>query len=147
MFNAVPDQDGTRSEVFVVLNLDKREVIIGGTDYAGEIKKSILTVMTYVLPPKNVLPMHCSANYGKDENDLAGLLTRTTTRESVNQKPAQLNCWAGFCVPTKTCKVQEGTGGNLIDPLAFCQTCQLPDGLTHSDSFKVSGPVISRLTV
>ena len=71
MFNAVPDQDGTRSDVFVVLNFDKREVIIGGTDYAGEIKKSILTVMTYVLPPKKVLPMHCSANYGKDENDLA----------------------------------------------------------------------------
>ncbi len=71
LFNAVPDQDGTRSEVFVVLNFDKREVIIGGTDYAGEIKKSILTVMTYLLPPQNVLPMHCSANYGADENDLA----------------------------------------------------------------------------
>ena len=71
MFHAVPEQDGTRSEVVVVLNFDKREVIIGGTDYAGEIKKSILTVMTYLLPPKNVLPMHCSANYGKDENDLA----------------------------------------------------------------------------
>ena len=71
MFNAVPEQDGTRSEVFVVLNFDKREVIIGGTDYAGEIKKSILTVMTYLLPPKNVLPMHCSANFGEDENDLA----------------------------------------------------------------------------
>ncbi len=71
LFNAVPEQDGTRSEVFVVLNFKSREVIIGGTDYAGEIKKSILTVMTYLLPPKNVLPMHCSANYGADENDLA----------------------------------------------------------------------------
>jgi phosphoenolpyruvate carboxykinase (ATP) len=71
LFNAVPEEDGTRSEVFVVLNFDRREVIIGGTDYAGEIKKSILTVMTYLLPPKNVLPMHCSANYGRDEEDLA----------------------------------------------------------------------------
>ena len=71
LFNAVPEQDGTRSEVFVVLNFKTREVIIGGTDYAGEIKKSILAVMTYLLPPKNVLPMHCSANYGADENDLA----------------------------------------------------------------------------
>jgi len=71
LFYAVPEQDGTRSEVFVVLNFKTREVIIGGTDYAGEIKKSILAVMTYLLPPKNVLPMHCSANYGADENDLA----------------------------------------------------------------------------
>ena len=71
LFHAVPDQDGTRSEVFVVINFDQREVIIGGTDYAGEIKKSIFGVMTYLLPPKDVLPMHCSANYGKDENDLA----------------------------------------------------------------------------
>ncbi|TDI38670.1 MAG: phosphoenolpyruvate carboxykinase (ATP) [Acidobacteria bacterium] len=71
LFHAVPEQDGTRSEVFVVLNFKTREVIIGGTDYAGEIKKSILAVMTYLLPPKNVLPMHCSANYGADENDLA----------------------------------------------------------------------------
>ena len=71
LFHAIPEEDGTRSEVFVVLNFERKEVLIGGTDYAGEIKKSILTVMTYLLPPRNVLPMHCSANYGKDEHDLA----------------------------------------------------------------------------
>jgi phosphoenolpyruvate carboxykinase (ATP) len=70
-FHAIPEEDGTRSEVFIVLNFDRREVIIGGTDYAGEIKKSIFSVMTYLLPPRGVLPMHCSANYGTDEHDLA----------------------------------------------------------------------------
>jgi phosphoenolpyruvate carboxykinase (ATP) len=71
MFHAIPEEDGTRSEVFIALNFARKEVIIGGTDYAGEIKKSIFTVMTYLMPPRGVLPMHCSANYGIDENDLA----------------------------------------------------------------------------
>ncbi len=71
LFQAVPAEDGTRSEVFVVLNFERREVIIGGTDYAGEIKKSIFAVLTYLLPAQGILPMHCSANYGIDENDLA----------------------------------------------------------------------------
>ena len=70
-FKAIPDEDGTVSEVFVIINFDKREVLIGGTEYAGEIKKSILAVMTYLMPAQNVLPMHCSANYGKDRDDLA----------------------------------------------------------------------------
>ncbi|GIW39804.1 MAG: phosphoenolpyruvate carboxykinase [ATP] 2 [Candidatus Binatia bacterium] len=68
---AVPAEDGTRSEVFVVVHFGRREVLIGGTGYAGEMKKSMLTVMSFLLPPRGVLPMHCSANYGKDENDVA----------------------------------------------------------------------------
>jgi len=63
-FQAIPDIDGTRSEVFVILNFKRRMAIIGGTQYAGEIKKSIFTVMNYLLPFKGVMPMHCSANYG-----------------------------------------------------------------------------------
>jgi phosphoenolpyruvate carboxykinase (ATP) len=70
-FHAVPELDGTRSEAFILLNFGKREVIIGGTEYAGEIKKSIFTVMNYLLPPKGVLSLHCSANYGKTEEDVA----------------------------------------------------------------------------
>ena len=70
-FSANPEENGTHSEVFVLLHFGRREVLIGGTAYAGEIKKSLLTVMTYLLPPQGVLPMHCSANYGKDEQDVA----------------------------------------------------------------------------
>lgn len=70
-FQASPEIDGTRSEAFVQLHFGRREVIIGGTAYAGEIKKSMFTVATYLLPLQGVLPMHCSANYGTDENDVA----------------------------------------------------------------------------
>jgi phosphoenolpyruvate carboxykinase (ATP) len=63
---ADPKQDGTRSETFIVVNLAERIVLIGGTSYAGEIKKSIFTVMNYLMPFANTLPMHCSANIGKD---------------------------------------------------------------------------------
>ncbi|KKM09471.1 phosphoenolpyruvate carboxykinase [Clostridiales bacterium PH28_bin88] len=63
-FRANPETDGTRSEAFVILNFEKRLVIIGGTHYAGEMKKSVFTVMNYLLPHQNVFPMHCSANMG-----------------------------------------------------------------------------------
>jgi phosphoenolpyruvate carboxykinase (ATP) len=65
-FKADPERDGTRSEVFVVLNFAKRTVLIGGSSYAGEIKKSIFTTLNYLLPLKGVLGMHCSANIGAD---------------------------------------------------------------------------------
>ncbi|MFZ7113314.1 MAG: phosphoenolpyruvate carboxykinase (ATP) [Desulfatiglandales bacterium] len=63
-FNAVPELDGTSSEAFVLLHLGKKLVLIGGTSYAGEIKKSVFTIMNYILPHKSVLSMHCSANLG-----------------------------------------------------------------------------------
>ena len=61
---ADPRIHGTNSEVFILLNLAKRLVLIGGTSYAGEIKKSVFAVMNYLLPLRRVLPMHCSANIG-----------------------------------------------------------------------------------
>jgi phosphoenolpyruvate carboxykinase (ATP) len=64
-FLAVPDRDGTRSEAFVVLDFTKKIVLIGGTKYAGEIKKSIFTVLNFLLPLRGVFPMHCSANVGQ----------------------------------------------------------------------------------
>jgi phosphoenolpyruvate carboxykinase (ATP) len=63
-FHAVPELDGTRSEVFVVIHFGHRLVLIGGTQYAGEIKKSVFTVLNYLLPQQHVLSMHCSANIG-----------------------------------------------------------------------------------
>src|SRR5918999_210678 len=63
---ADPDEDGTRSETFVVLHATRSEVLIGGTYYAGEIKKSIFTLMNDRLPLEGVFPMHCSANVDDD---------------------------------------------------------------------------------
>ena len=63
-FKADPHADGTRSETFIVISFEKRVVLIGGTEYAGEMKKSIFSVLNYLLPLKGVLPMHCSANVG-----------------------------------------------------------------------------------
>ena len=63
-FKADPSRHGTRSEVAIVLNMASREILICGTSYGGENKKSIFTVLNYLLPRQNVLSMHCSANIG-----------------------------------------------------------------------------------
>ncbi len=63
-FNASPELVGTNSEVFIVVNFSKRMVIIGGTSYAGEIKKSVFTFLNLLLPKQHILSMHCSANVG-----------------------------------------------------------------------------------
>jgi phosphoenolpyruvate carboxykinase (ATP) len=65
-FQADPSKHGTRSEAFIALDFGQRLILIGGTRYAGELKKSIFTVMNYLLPQADVLPMHCSANVGRD---------------------------------------------------------------------------------
>jgi phosphoenolpyruvate carboxykinase (ATP) len=65
-FETVPELDGTRSEVFVGMNLGRKLVIICGTQYAGDSKKAIFSALNYLLPFRHVLPMHCSANYGTD---------------------------------------------------------------------------------
>lgn len=63
-FCCEPEIDGTASEVCIVLHLARGQVLIGGTAYAGEIKKSVFTVLNYLLPDRGVLPMHCAANVG-----------------------------------------------------------------------------------
>ena len=68
---ADPDVHATTSSTFIVLSLAEKLVLIGGTAYAGEIKKSIFTVMNYLLPSQGVLSMHCSANYGSSRDDVA----------------------------------------------------------------------------
>jgi phosphoenolpyruvate carboxykinase (ATP) len=64
-FQANPAEDGTNSETCIVLNFKRRMVLICGTQYAGEMKKSAFTIMNYLLPERGVFPMHCSANSGK----------------------------------------------------------------------------------
>jgi phosphoenolpyruvate carboxykinase (ATP) len=63
-FQADPERHGTRTGTFIVINFAKKVVLIGGTRYAGEMKKSIFTALNYILPGQGVLPMHCSANVG-----------------------------------------------------------------------------------
>ena len=68
---AEPEQDGTNSQTFILVDFGRRLVLIGGTEYAGEIKKSIFTAMNYFMPQQGVMSMHCSANFGKDRDDVA----------------------------------------------------------------------------
>src|SRR5450756_1285918 len=63
-FQADPARHGTRTGTFIVLNLAERVILIGGTRYAGELKKAMFTVMNYYMPKQGVLSMHCSANIG-----------------------------------------------------------------------------------
>jgi phosphoenolpyruvate carboxykinase (ATP) len=64
--HADPGRDGTNSEAFIIISFEKKIILIGGTHYAGEIKKSVFCIMNYWLPHRRILPMHCSANVGKD---------------------------------------------------------------------------------
>ncbi len=63
-FKAVPKRDGTRSDVFILVHFGQGLVLIGGTSYAGEIKKSIFGILNYLLPRQGIMSMHCSANVG-----------------------------------------------------------------------------------
>lgn len=63
-FKADGKEDGVNSEAFIIINFDKRIILIGGTKYSGEIKKSVFSIMNYLMPKKGVFPMHCSANIG-----------------------------------------------------------------------------------
>ena len=67
-FHALPELDGTHSEAFVLVNFSTKLILIGGTSYAGEIKKSVFTILNYLLPHQQVMSMHCSANQGKDKD-------------------------------------------------------------------------------
>jgi phosphoenolpyruvate carboxykinase (ATP) len=63
-FRADPKKHGSESQTVIAVNFTKKFVLIGGTSYAGEMKKSVFTILNYLLPPKRVMPMHCSANVG-----------------------------------------------------------------------------------
>ena len=65
-FQADPQIDGVNSSTAIALSFSQRKIVIAGTEYAGEIKKSVFTVMNWLLPERGVMPMHCSANIGQD---------------------------------------------------------------------------------
>lgn len=67
-FEADPAVDGTNSETFIIVSFEEKIILIGGTEYAGEEKKAIFSVMNYLLPEKGIFPMHCSANIDEDGN-------------------------------------------------------------------------------
>lgn len=67
-FRAIPEQDSTRSETCIVINFKRGLVLIAGTMYAGEMKKSVFTILNYLLPDRGVFPMHCSANTDANGN-------------------------------------------------------------------------------
>jgi phosphoenolpyruvate carboxykinase (ATP) len=71
LFQADPTSDGTTSPTVIAVNFEQHLVLIGGTRYAGEIKKSIFSALNFYLPQQDVMPMHCSANYGVDRDDVA----------------------------------------------------------------------------
>ena len=70
-FKASPDRHGTDSDTVIACDFVRKIVLIGGTSYAGEMKKSVFTILNYLLPEKSILPMHCSVNVGEDDDDPA----------------------------------------------------------------------------
>ena len=60
-FQAIPKKHGCRTETVIAINIEEKLVLIGGTEYAGENKKAVFTILNYLLPKKGILPMHCAA--------------------------------------------------------------------------------------
>jgi phosphoenolpyruvate carboxykinase (ATP) len=88
-FQADPARHGTATGTFIVLNFAKRTVLIGGTRYAGELKKSIFTVLNWLLPERNVFPMHCSANIGPSGDAAVFFGLSGTGKTTLSADPAR----------------------------------------------------------
>ncbi len=91
-FKADPARHGCRSETVISLNFDKKLILIGGTAYAGENKKSVFSLLNYILPEKNVMAMHCSANHAKGNSDDAAVFfgLSGTGKTTLSADPARV---------------------------------------------------------
>jgi phosphoenolpyruvate carboxykinase (ATP) len=88
-FRADPARHGTRSDVCILLHFGRKLVLIGGSHYAGEIKKSIFTILNYVLPLRGVMPMHCSANIGERDDTALFFGLSGTGKTTLSSDPAR----------------------------------------------------------
>jgi len=88
-YHALPSVDGTNSEAFILINFARRLVLIGGTSYAGEIKKSVFTYMNYLLPQMGVMSMHASANVGKKGDVAVFFGLSGTGKTTLSSDPAR----------------------------------------------------------